>query len=304
MEAATALLRAELEADGFDVEVRAAAHSERAAAFADARAARAFAAVLPDLAHGRAIAEVRVFRGGATGQVHHLDGGPLEGGSEGDTTHVLTTLAVRLSELLRARADEAPSPALAGPPPAPAGVVTGAPPARAPWAALQLEAGIAAGRSVPEVGLAVGPAVRLDWAAPSGLILRGGFVGLSLGDRLSAAAGSARVVQTLALAEAGYRAQAFAGRILPEVTLGVGAQHTLAHGAGADGFDGAYVGTLSFALAAAAGVGVPLGRHTTAVLNAGVFHLFPSPVILLDQTAFGRQAGVAYFVCGGLRLAP
>ena len=383
-ESAPSLVRAELEASGFAVEMRRA---DAGGAAPSRRQAGLFAEVGFGRADGRATAEVRVFaadRGRPT--THRVDVGPLPARSQGQRTRVLVTLAVRVGELLRAHLAPARPPKLAEPPrpslvdrllaapppppppplaapdplagPAPAAATTAAPapeparasvpapepaarpsvpapepPARAPAPValadraaaapspvaaprvpgVQLDGGVAVGRSISEVGLAFGPVLRASWLRSSGLLARATVAALLGGAPLAAPSGQARLYQTIGLGQLGYQGLLWRGRIAPEATIGLGAQHVLASGRATAGAPAAATSesAMAFAVAAGAGVAMKLSPSLSLALGADLYRAIPRPVVLAPpaggapggEVVIGQGAPVSFFVTTALKMA-
>jgi hypothetical protein len=384
-ESAPTLVRAELEASGFAVEMRRADTGGTASWRSQPGL---FAEVGFGRADGRATAEVKVFaadRGRPT--THRVDVGPLPARSQGQRTRVLVTLAVRVGELLRAHVSPPRPPKLAEPPrpslvdrllaapppppppplaapdplagPAPAAATAASPapeparasvpapeparpsvsapepPARAPAPApvavadraaaaasagaaprvpgVQLDGGVAVGRSISEVGLAFGPVLRASWLRSSGLLARATVAALLGGEPLAAPSGQARLYQTIGLGQVGYQGQLWRGRIAPEATVGLGAQHVLASGRATAGTPAAATSesAVAFAVAAGAGVAMKLSPSLSLALGADVYRAIPRPVVLAPppggapggEVVIGQGAPVSFFVTAALKMA-
>jgi hypothetical protein len=200
---------------------------------------------------------------------------------------------VRVSELLRARAEVSRAPA---PPPAAApGGDTG------PRSELRLEVLLAGGRAMTEAGVAIGPAAGLSFRQRGGLLLRVGVETLVTGQRLTAPGGSVSVMQTLALGEAGYEGR-WGTRLAPAGTVGVGAAHTLARGRAQPGYSASTEGSLSPALTLGGGVSLRLGNRVWITVAGRLFHVVAAPAVAIAGEPAGHVQAVAWHGWTGVRL--
>jgi hypothetical protein len=271
--AAAAFFRAELLGQGFAVEERAAAGP----------AGRdLFATVVPDPTTTRVRAEVTLH---GRGLVEVVDLGPVSAGNE---VRLRATLAVRVSELLRARARE-----LGLPPPAPRQ------PAPPPPARLRLDLFVGVGRVLEEVGLAGGPELGLSWRPPRGPAVRLTAGGLLIARRLTAGGGSAAVTQSLALVEVGPEAR---GRLAPSLALGAGLCHVLARGSARPGYLARAEASLSPAASAAGSVSLPLTGALSLTAAARLLHLFGAPRVQIADEQVGHVPFLSWQLAAGLRV--
>lgn len=180
---------------------------------------------------------------------------------------------------------------------------------------IHLEAGLAAGRSVSEAGLAVGFVLRGSLVRPSGLVARGTVASLPASAPLTAPTGQARLYQTVGLAQLGYQGHLWHGRVAPEATIGLGAQHILASGrASAAAAGGTSESAVAFAIAAGAGVALRLAPALALVLGADLYRTIPRPLVLapsappLDggqagEVVIGRGAPLSFFLSTAVKVA-
>ena len=167
---------------------------------------------------------------------------------------------------------------------------------------LDVELGLAAGRSLEAGAGAVGPRLRFTWTAPLGWLVGASATGLTFGGQVEGASGVATVVQTVGLFELGYRRRPFAGRFSPEASLRLGTQHALTRGRATPGYHGVWDG--GFVLAAGAGVAIAarFAKRVDLAVDATAFRLLPRPVVILDDVVAGRAQALSYFVCVSARL--
>jgi hypothetical protein len=288
---AAALLRAELRASGFEVvttDPRGVPEAEREGALA----------IVTSDPGGRAAAEILLRAPESpSGERHLIDLGAVSGLPEGDATRALTTMAVRVGELLRARSVALPGrPAPRPSPTAEAvGIDAAPPPASDHRYALRFELGAAAGVSVREAGAALGPRLGLAARASSGLGLALSVATLALGGRvLEGSNGSARLVQSLGLVSAFYEARPFGDRLTQRVLLGVGPQQIFIDGTGRAPYVGQTDSIWMFVVDAGAEVAARLGGPVSLLLGAHAFRALPSPVIAIGPETAGQGAPLAY----------
>jgi hypothetical protein len=189
--------------------------------------------------------------------------------------------------------------AISGPGHAPApSVPISTPPERG---RLRLDAGVALGRTVAEVGAAAGPALALSWRHRGGAVLGVAVDALLLGAELTAAAGSVSVAQTLAQVQLGYETSP-ARRLAAFAAVGLGAQHTLARGHAGAGYVARTEAALSGALGAGAGASVRLGGPLSIAAGVGVLHLVGPPEIAIAGQRAGSVSSVCVHGWAGLRV--
>ncbi|HEY0708115.1 MAG TPA: hypothetical protein VGG33_15025 [Polyangia bacterium] len=330
--AALALLRGELEVLGFVVKPRPLASSSE----------------LPGLpwiygrvvmrAADRAQAEVQVYRPRARAdQTSTIDLGALDGLSESDRNRVLTTLAVRVAELLRAL-DVQPRPPRDEPvATSPAPVLEPEAPRIAPPAAARpsrsesatvkaqpasakvvpvvhaperifvapgpfsAEAGIAMGSALDTGAAALGPVLRFTWHLPAGLLVGATVTSLTSPEPLVGAAGQSSLVHAVALAQFGYRGQVWGGRLLPEITVGFGAQHLRARGETFAPNEGVVDELVGFAAALGAGLGFRLADAWVVGAHLDLYRAFPQATVFIGPDAVGEALDVAGFASLTLR---
>ncbi|HEY0714579.1 MAG TPA: hypothetical protein VGF45_17975 [Polyangia bacterium] len=345
---ALALLRGELEVLGFIVQPRPLAGLNEPPA-------------LPWIygrvvirASDRAQAEVQVFRPRARAdQTSVIDLGAIDdagdNANEGDRNRVLTTLAVRVAELLRAL-DVQPRPPPNQAPPAPvlesskeqetvpAAVASPVTVSRPPEAAVakvakvqrppaaaaselstvvpsvdtaartfvapgpfSVEAGIALGSAVDTGPPSVGPIVRVTWQLPVGLFVGATITSLTAGDPLVGPAGQSSLVHAVVLAQLGYRGNVWGGRLLPEVTVGFGAQHLRANGDAVAPNQGVVDELVGFAAAFGGGLGFRIADAWVVGSHLELYRAFPQATVYIGPDAVGEAPDVAGFAWLTLR---
>jgi hypothetical protein len=137
-------------------------------------------------------------------------------------------------------------------------------------AALGLEAGAVALRSLDGVGFAILPTVRAGWAARPWLVFTAALAGLGSRPSVTTLLGSARVAQQYGLVGGCYRWRA-EQRLWPFFSLSLGVLHTSVVGqASAPPDEGSSKEQWSFLLDAGSGIGVRLWGRTYLSLAADV----------------------------------
>lgn len=195
---------------------------------------------------------------------------------EPNTKNASELLALRTIEVLRAnlfdvdwaargRSDQPGTPALA-----PQRDKDEAKGASSHSAALGLEAGAVALRSLDGVGFAILPTVRAGWAARPWLMFTAALAGLGTRPSVTTLLGSARVAQQYGLVGGCYRWRA-EQRLWPFLSLSLGVLHTSVVGqASAPPDEGSSKEQWSFLLDAGSGIGVRLWGRTYLSLAADV----------------------------------
>jgi hypothetical protein len=285
------LTRAELVAAGFEVDHRAVPAGPLAAWLQEAHRDRVLAVVALEPAP----AQVRLWllEGGpaappevlseAPAPVDRTTGVPTAGAGDAATSRARTTLALRIAERILAHRTALAVPAAAAP-------------ARAPASPFSFEALLLAGRSLHPTAAAVGLELGLARRFGAWGLWRLGFCERAAVSAMAAPAGTARPYETALVAGLGL-VRSF-GRLTPELSLGLGAQHTWLVGQGAQGFQGHREGTLAAVVALRAAARLDLGR-VSVLLAARTWQLVPWPVVLIDEVTVSR-AGPGFEVGLGL----
>jgi hypothetical protein len=142
--------------------------------------------------------------------------------------------------------------------------------ASSPPAALGLEAGAVALRSLDGVGFAILPTIRAGWAARPWLVFTASLAGLGSRPSVTTSLGSARVAQQYGLLGGCHRWRA-EQRLWPFFSLSLGVLHTSVVGqASTPPDEGASKAQWSFLLDAGSGIGVRLWGRTYVSLAADV----------------------------------
>lgn len=295
-EQATTLLVAELKAAGFDV-VEAArdprnelrADIEAASRRLDPVATFAIRAV-PDGAAAELWLEDRV-----TGKlvIRRIDVGA---GPDAPANLALKAVELLRGSLLEVTVERAPG-ASAPPAPPPADVARFVAAAGAdPSLYFTRGWGVAAGASLlGSSGLdpALAPLVRLSWGSRGGIAVRLTASGLGSAPTVTAVEGTARIHQTVALAE-GLRVLRPGARLQPFVGVAVGGYRVRGEGTGASvAFSGATGTNTVVALGVVGGGAARLGSRLALVLDAGLLLFYPRTRIVFDTQEITRAGGLA-----------
>jgi hypothetical protein len=132
-----------------------------------------------------------------------------------------------------------------------------------------------------------GPIVRIGWQSPTGFVLRAVIASLMVSDTLVAAEGRSSLVQSVALAEVGQRREFWDGRLIPEVTLALGAQHFLARGEASAPNRGVTDQVVVMAATLGGGLGVRVSDEVVVSLGAQVVITLPEPAIFIGESEVG-----------------
>jgi hypothetical protein len=154
---------------------------------------------------------------------------------------------------------------------------------------LRLEGVFFAGRGLHPDAAALGVELALARGLGTHGLVRLGLTERSSPREFSAPAGTARPFETALLATVGLAPRlGRSERLVPELALGLGVQHTLLLGQGAAGFDGHSAGSVAAVLTARAGLRVALGRRTALLVAARLYRVLPQPVVVLDDVTASR----------------
>ena len=299
-------LAAELRAAGFVVEEREAAGDEGLPQAEESATGGPFATVFLQRAHTGAATEVWV----ADHVTHKVVVRRLAARGRGDAAE--RSLALRIVELMRASLVEglvlppseeddsrdegpvSPTPAaLQAPPPDVSAWTREAlhePKPRAPSRVL-LSLGAAAAYAGPDVGMALGPELRLAWRA-SGAWSVALVAAPVFGARVEAREGSATVTQELGLVEVAFEVLSH-GPLSALLFLGAGGYHLDATGYAAPPFFSGHAEAWTGLGALGVGIRVRLAGATSLLVDARELLALPRPVVVFgtERVAEAMQPG-------------
>lgn len=166
------------------------------------------------------------------------------------------------------------------------------PPAERRSAAFDIGLGVAGVWGGPDVGLAVGPELRIAWRPSASWSLGLLAAGPAFGARMTATEGSATARQELAVLEATLEPWSRAP-ILPQFAVGAGAYHIATTGYATSPYSSRNSDAWSALLSSGLGARLPLSPSASLVLSARELLALPRPVVAFagQEVAISMRPG-------------